>query len=158
MLLGDDPDESVEEEILSMSPTHIVSFIDRTHGPGMDNLEGGPDKVAINVCDNLYGPLLLAELCRKFDIHFTYIGSGCIFKYDEEHHVGGKPFTEEDKPNFFGNSYSVIKGYTDRLMHHYKNVLNVRMRLPVSADTSPHDLITKLTYYCLLYTSPSPRD
>ena len=154
-LLGDDPDESVEEEILSMSPTHIVSFIDRTHGPGMDNLEGGPDKVAINVCDNLYGPLLLAELCRKFDIHFTYIGSGCIFKYDEEHHVGGKPFTEEDKPNFFGNSYSVIKGYTDRLMHHYKNVLNVRMRLPVSADTSPHDLITKLTYYKKLLNIPN---
>ena len=121
----------------------------------MDILEGGPDKVAINMCDNLYGPLLLAELCRKFDIHFTYIGSGCLFKYDEEHPVGGKPFTEEDRPNFFGSSYSVVKGYTDRLMHHYKNVLNVRMRLPVSADASPHDLITKLTSYKKILNIPN---
>ena len=152
---GDDSDESIEEEILSASPTHVVSSIDRTHGPGMDILEGGPDKVAINVRDNLYGPLLLAELCRKFDIHFTYIGSGCLFKYDEEHTVGGKPFTEEDRPNFFGNSYSVVKGYTDRLMHHYKNVLNVRIRLPVSADASPHDLITKLTSYKKILNIPN---
>ena len=153
--LGDDPDKSVEEEILSASPTHVVSFIDRTHGPGMDILEGGPDKVAINMCDNLYGPLLLAELCRKFDIHFTYIGSGCLFKYDEEHPVGGKPFTEEDRPNFFGSSYSVVKGYTDRLMHHYKNVLNVRIRLPVSADASPRDLITKVTSYKKILDIPN---
>ena len=128
--LGDDPDESIEEEILSVSPTHVASFIGRTHGTENRTaayLEGGPDKLAINLRDNLYGPLLLAELCRKFDIHFTYIGSGYLFKYDEEHPVGGKPFTEEDRPNFFGSSYSVVKGYTDHLMHHYKNVLNVRM-------------------------------
>ena len=152
---GDDPDESIEEEILSVSPTHVASFIGRTSGPESDNLEGGPDKVAINVRDNLYGPLLLAELCRKYDIHFTYIGSGCLFKYDEEHPVGGKPFTEEDRPNYFGSSYSVVKGYTDRLMHHYKNVLNVRMRLPVSADASPCDLVTKLTSYKKILDIPN---
>ena len=28
---GDDSDESIEEEILSVSPTHVVFFIDRTH-------------------------------------------------------------------------------------------------------------------------------
>ena len=156
--LGDDPDESIEEEILSVSPTHVASFIGRTHLPGRNtaaDLEGGPDKVAINVRDNLYGPLLLAELCRKFDIHFTYIGSGCLFKYDEEHPVGGKPFTEEDRPNYFGNSYSVVKGYTDRLMHHYKNVLNVRMRLPISDDATPCDLVTKLTTYKKILNIPN---
>ena len=156
--LGDDPDESIEEEILSVSPTHVASFIGRTHGPGNHTaayLEGGPDKVAINVRDNLYGPLLLAELCRKFEIHFTYVGSGCLFKYDEEHPVGCKPFTEEDRPNFFGSSYSVVKGYTDRLMHRYKNVLNVRMRLPVSADASPRDLITKVTSYKKILDIPN---
>jgi len=84
---GDDPDEAIEEEILSFSPTHIASFIGRTHGPGnntVDYLEGGPDKLCINMRDNVYGPLLLAEICRKFCIHFTYIGSGCLFKYSDE--------------------------------------------------------------------------
>ena len=156
--VGDDPDESIEAEILSVAPTHVASFIGRTHGPGsntIDYLEGGPDKVSINVRDNLYGPLLLAELCRKFGIHFTYIGSGCLFKYDEEHPIGSKPFTEEDRPNYFGSSYSVVKGYTDRLMHHYKNVLNVRMRLPVSDDESPRNLITKITSYKKILNIPN---
>ena len=156
--LGDEPDERIEEEILSASPTHVASFIGRTHGPGsntVDYLEGGPDKLVINMRDNVYGPLLLAEICRKFGIHFTYIGSGCLFKYDEEHPVGSKPFTEDDRPNFFGSSYSVAKGYTDRLMHHYENVLNVRMRLPVSSDVSSRNLITKITSYKRIMNIPN---
>jgi len=156
--LGDDPDEDIEEEILLVSPTHIASFIGRTHGPGsntVDYLEGGPDKLCINMRDNAYGPLLLAEICRKFSIHFTYIGSGCLFKYDDEHPIGSNPFTEEDRPNYFGSSYSVAKGYTDRLMHHYTNVLNVRMRLPVSSDTSHRNLITKITSYKKILNIPN---
>ena len=157
--LGDDLDESIEEEILSLSPTHVASFIGRTHGPGsntVDYLEGGPDKLAINMRDNVYGPLLLAEICRKFSIHFTYIGSGCLFTYNDEHPVGSKPCTEEDTPNFFGSSYSVAKGYTDRLMHHYKNVLiHVRMRLPVSSDISSHNLITKIASYKKIMNIPN---
>ena len=148
--LGDDLDAVIEQEILTVAPTHVASFIGRTHGPGndtVDYLEGGPDKLTINMRDNLFGPLLLAEICQKFNIHFTYIGSGCIFTYSDEHPVGGKPFTEDDRPNYFGSSYSVVKGYTDRLMHHYRNVLNVRMRLPISSDASPQDLITKLASY-----------
>ena len=156
--LGDDLDESIEEEILSLSPTHVASFIGRTHGPGsntVDYLEGGPDRLAINMRDNVYGPLLLAEICRKFSIHFTYIGSGCLFTYNDEHPVGSKPCTEEDTPNFFGSSYSVAKGYTDRLMHHYTNVLNVRMRLPVSSDTSSRNLITKIASYKKIMNIPN---
>ena len=156
--LGDDPDEAIEEEILSVSPTHIASFIGRTHGPGsntIDYLEGGPDKLYINMRDNVYGPLLLAEICRKFYIHFTYIGSGCLFKYSDEHPVGSNPFTEEDRPNYFGSSYSVAKGYTDRLIRHYTNVLNVRMRLPVSGDTSHRNLITKITSYKKILNMPN---
>lgn len=156
--LGDDLDESIEEEILSLSPTHVASFVGRMHGPGKnatDYLEGGPDKLFINMRDNLYGPLLLAEICRKFSIHFTYFGSGCIFTYDDEHPVGSKPFTEEDRPNFFGSSYSVAKGYTDRLMHHYTNVLNIRMRLPVSSDASPRNIVTKLASYKKIMNIPN---
>ena len=63
------------------------------------------------------------------------------FKYDDEHSVNGKPFDEEDVPNYFGSSYSVVKGYTDRAMHQYDNVLNVRMRMPVSYEKNPRNLI-----------------
>lgn len=156
--LGDDPDKAIEDEIRQAGPTHVASFIGRTHGPGnntIDYLEGGPDKLTINLRDNLYGPMLLAELCRKRNIHFTYIGSGCLFTYTEERPFGSSPFTEDDVPNYFGSSYSVAKGFTDRLMHHYDNVLNVRMRLPVSNEENPRNLITKLANYPKIMSIPN---
>ena len=39
----------------------------------------------ININDNLYVPVSLAMFCDNNNIHFTYIGTGCIFNYDEEH-------------------------------------------------------------------------
>ena len=46
--IGDDPDQVIEKEVLDVAPTHVVSFIGRTHGPGnntIDYLEGSPDKL-----------------------------------------------------------------------------------------------------------------
>ena len=155
---GDDLDSIVENEILEVAPSNVIAFIGRTHGPGnntIDYLEGGPDKLSINVRDNLYGPMLLAELCRKANVHYTYIGSGCLFTYTDDHPIGSPPFTEEDVPNYFGSSYSVIKGYTDRLMHHYGNVLNIRMRLPVSNQQNSRNLVTKLASYKKIMNVPN---
>ena len=156
--IGDDPDQVIEKEVLDVAPTHVVSFIGRTHGPGnntIDYLEGSPDKLAINLRDNLFGPILLAEICRKYNIHFTYIGSGCLFTYTDDRPIGSSPFTEEDVPNYFGSSYSVAKGFTDRLMHHYGNVLNIRMRLPVSSEANARNLITKLASYPKIMSVPN---
>ena len=156
--IGDDPDSTIEKEILELCPSHVISFIGRTHGPGnntIDYLEGSPDKLAINLRDNLFGPVTLAEICRKHNIHFTYIGSGCLFTYSEDRPVGSAPITEDEPPNFFGSSYSVTKGYTDRLMHHYGNVLNIRMRLPISSEVHPRNLITKLAGYPKIMSAPN---
>ena len=59
---------------------------------------GGPDKLLLNLRDNLYAPLLLARLCEQAGIHFTYFGTGCIFKYDEQHQPYGVAKTEEVVP------------------------------------------------------------
>jgi UDP-glucose 4,6-dehydratase len=152
---GDDPDSSVEQEIDSVRPTHIVSLLGRTHGPGsstIDYLEGGPDKLQLNVRDNLYAPMLLALLAQKRNVHFTYLGTGCIFEYEKNEDgayvYGGAPHTENDVPNFFGSSYSVVKGFTDRLMHHMvDNTLNVRIRMPVSDEWHRRNFITKIASY-----------
>ncbi len=156
--MGNDPDESIEKEILEAAPSHVVSFIGRAHGPGcntVDYVEGGPEKLAINLRDNLFGPMLLAEICRKHNIHFTYIGSGCIFTYNEKHPIGGSPVTEDETANFFGSSYSVAKGYTDRLMSHYGNVLNLRIRLPISEEVHQRNSITKLAKYPKILSVPN---
>jgi 3,5-epimerase/4-reductase len=141
--------KAVEEEIKTVKPTNIMCLLGRTHGtfegeyiPTIDYLEK-KGKVKENVRDNLFCPIALALLCKKYDIHLTYLGTGCIFTYTD----GKRIFTEEDEPNFFGSSYSIVKGYTDRLMRMFDNVLNVRIRMPISSDTSPRNFIVKLLKY-----------
>ena len=153
-----DSEADLIQEINNINPTHIISFIGRTHGminntryTTIDYLEQ-PEKLTENVRDNLYSPLLLAHICTQKNIHYTYLGTGCIFKFDEDHpfeqETSGCGFTEQDKPNFFGSSYSIVKGFTDRLMHLYdKNVLNLRIRMPITGEENPRNFITKIINY-----------
>ena len=144
------------EEIVKINPTHIISFIGRTHGKILDKEYSTIDyleekgKIFENVRDNLFSPLILADICKKQDIHFTYLGTGCIFTFDETHpyeqEVNG--FTEDSKPNFFGSGYSTVKGFTDRLMKIYADsALTLRIRMPITGEKNPRNFITKITNY-----------
>ena len=156
----------VENEINSIKNiTHVMSFIGRTHGtfegnviPTIDYLEK-PGKLVENMRDNLFSPVILAEICKKRNIHFTYLGTGCIFDYDEHHLIGDKTtgFSESDLPNFFGSSYSIVKGYTDRLMHQLFNdsALNVRIRMPITDEVVSRNFITKITNYAKVCSIPN---
>lgn len=156
--------EEVEKEIIFYKPTNIVSFIGRTHGilqndnkpiviNTIDYLEH-KDKLYENLRDNLYSPLNLALLANKYSCHYTYLGTGCIFNYDELHKFEEKVngFKDEDIPNFYGSSYSIIKGFTDRLMislYNFNNfnVLNLRIRMPITNIDHPRNFITKIITY-----------
>jgi nucleoside-diphosphate-sugar epimerase len=146
----------LEKEIDEYEPTHIISLIGRTHGicdnvtySTIDYLEQ-EGKLFENVRDNLFSPLLLAHICSTKNIHFTYLGTGCIFQYDEQHpfeqEING--FTEESLPNFFGSSYSIVKGFTDQLMKLYDTkCLNLRIRMPITNNNNPRNFITKIVNY-----------
>ena len=147
--------EDVKKELEKEQPTHIFCFIGRTHGKigekvysTIDYLEQ-PGKLKDNIRDNLFSPITLAKLCNDSDIHLTYLGTGCIFKYDDEHPFGEevKGFTEESKPNFFGSGYSVVKGFTDQLMALFPKVLNLRIRMPITGIPNSRNFITKITTY-----------
>ena len=58
-------------------------------------------------------------------------------------------FTECDEPNFFGSSYSIVKGFTDRIFHlgEHKNALNARIRMPITDEFCERNFITKITNY-----------
>lgn len=159
-----DDENSLNAEINRVVPTHVVSFIGRTHGkingktyPTIDYLEQS-GKLVENVRDNLFSPILLAELCRSKQIHYTYLGTGCIFNFDEHHPFGQERngFDEQAKPNFFGSSYSIVKGFTDRLIHMYdKDVLNLRIRMPINGECNPRNFITKITTYEKICSIPN---
>lgn len=156
--------DNVEKEMDSIEGlTHVMCFIGRTHGKYNDEIIGTidylekPGKLTENVSDNLFAPLSLAILCKTKNIHFTYLGTGCIFNYDKEHpdkEING--FTEQSEPNFFGSSYSVVKGYTDRFMHLLdQDVFNVRIRMPITDEIHPRNFITKITNYKNICSIPN---
>jgi len=156
--------EAVAREIDRVSPTHVVSFTGRTHGirggkdyTTIDYLES-PEMLTENLRDNLMAPLTLASLCKERNTHYTYLGTGCIFKFDETHPYGLEEngYTERDVPNFFGSQYSVVKGYTDQLMHAYEsNALNLRIRMPIAGVDNPRNFITKIVHYERICSQPN---
>ena len=62
-----DNDLNLEKEIEDISPTHVISFIGRTHGKIDDTVYTTIDyleqegKLVENMRDNLYGPLFLVN-------------------------------------------------------------------------------------------------
>ena len=148
------------QEIYTVKPTHIVSFIGRTHGTiddteytTIDYLEQ-PGKLVENIKDNLFSHISLAIVCKERNIHYTYLGTGCIFNYIDDKRDKG--FVESDIPNFFGSGYSVVKGFTDRLMHQFKDtVLNLRIRMPIVDKDCPRNFITKIANYEKICSVPN---
>jgi 3,5-epimerase/4-reductase len=152
--------DTLSSELDTIQPTHIICTVGRTHGPGyptIDYLEQ-PGKLVENIRDNLFAPVMLAKVAESKGIHVTYLGTGCIFTYDEEHPTGDltRGFTEADAPNFTGSSYSIVKGFTDQLMLAFNNnVLNVRIRMPITSVPSSRDFITKLLSYSKICSLPN---
>lgn len=156
---ADDYDKVNEEIIKYGNITHIMSFIGRTHGvydniniPTIDYLEK-PGKLKDNINDNLYAPLCLAMIANNHDIHYTYLGTGCIF--DQDTFNDNYAYDENDVPDFFGSSYSTVKGVTDKIMHKFKNVLNVRIRMPITDEDNERNFITKITNYKKICSIPN---
>jgi 3,5-epimerase/4-reductase len=150
---------NVSKLIDEVKPDRVISFAGRTSGGKymtIDYLES-EDKHAENVQDNLIGPLLLATLCSTRNIHFTYLGTGCIFTYDDQHTIANEiGFTESDAPNFKASKYSLVKGYTDQIMQLFDTrALNVRIRMPILPDEHPRNLITKLITYDKICSIPN---
>ena len=151
---------SLIKELTAINPDRVLSFVGRTYGEGCNTIDflEQSGKLPINLQDNLVGPLNLLFCCKELNIHLTYMGTGCIFEYDEQHRVPNTSiveakivgFNEDDKPNFFGSSYSIVKGVTDTLFQNYgeSNCLNVRIRMPITEDlNNSRNFITKILKY-----------
>ncbi len=146
----------VELLINQVKPTHLISFIGRTHGQNINSIDylQSNDKLKDNLNDNLFAPIVLAEMARKYNLHFTYIGTGCIFDNDttyDNHYI----YNENDSPDYFGSNYSIVKGFTDKYMKLNSSVLNLRIRMPISNKHSPRNFITKIINYNNICSIPN---
>lgn len=136
--------DEIDKFIFENKPDRIISVIGRTYGDNINSIDYLEKKgnLRININDNLYSPLNLALISKKHNIHLTYMGTGCIFNgYNKE-------YLENDEPDFYGSSYSIVKGFTDTIMKNFDNVLNVRIRMPITNDINCNrNFINKIINY-----------
>lgn len=150
VVLPDIRADDVEKVISYLSeemPDRVLSLIGRTHGENIKTIDylEQPGKLKENVRDNMFAPVALSYVCEKLGIHFTYLGTGCIFNNEDPIST---QYHEDALPDFFGSSYSIVKGFTDRMMHLFSlGTLNVRIRMPITADMSERNFITKIVGY-----------
>ena len=121
--------KDVEDDIAQHKPDRVICAIGRTHGEGIPNIDylEKPGKLKDNIRDNLLAPMFIAQATMQYSklsapIPTLYIGTGCIYEYADPNDLS-HPFTEQDAPNFFGASYSTVKGATDLLIDSYTHVI-----------------------------------
>lgn len=137
LLQTDIADEAALREVLDkQAPTRVVNCAGRTGRPNVDSLEAEPVRTYRS---NVVGAIHLASACWKRGIHFTHLGSGCIYAGDN----GGAGFSEEDPPNFQGSLYARTKAQAEAALRDL-GALQLRIRLPLSSTPGARNLLTKL--------------
>ena len=150
--------EDVENEIIEHKPDRILSLIGRMYGDNIHSINYLEDKSKLyeNINDNLYCPLILCLLSQKYNIHLTYFGSACIFSYDDTHTINcDNGFKDIDKCNFYGSNYVTVKGFTDKIMNMFNTTLNLRIRMTMTSDNSPKNLLHKIINFDKIHNNPN---
>lgn len=130
--------EDVLQEIKRFNPDVVINCAGKTGNPNIDWCE---DHKMESIESNILVPHYVALACQELKKKMVHIGSGCVYNGYE------KVFDEEDPPNYFGSFYSITKIISEKILNEFDNVLQVRMRLPISSDDSSRNLINKLLKY-----------
>lgn len=145
--------EAILRELDEVKPTYgVLNCAGVTGRPNVDWCE---EHKLETIRANVIGVLNLVDVCSLRGMHVTNFATGCIYQYDEEHPIGGKTFTEECPPNFSGSYYSETKAMVEKLIKQYDNVLQLRLRMPVSDDLHHRNFVTKITKYEFVVNVPN---
>lgn len=145
--------EELIKEIVNLRPDCIINAAGKIGKPNVDWCESHKQET-IRV--NVLGLLNLVDIAFLYNIHIINIATGCIYTYDEVHPLGSKiGFTEEEEPNFKSSFYSHTKIIVENLILKYPNVLNLRLRMPISNDLHPNSFIGKIIRYKKLINIPN---
>jgi len=140
-------------EVDRVKPSLVLNAAGVTGRPNVDWCE---DHRQETIRANVVGLLNLCDVTNARGIHMTNFATGCIYSYDAAHPIGGRTFTEDDAPNFTGSFYSLTKGLVERMVRDtYKNVLILRVRMPISDDLNPRNFVTKISRYAKVVNIPN---
>jgi 3,5-epimerase/4-reductase len=137
-------------------PDVVINAAGKTGKPNVDWCE---DHKLETLRANVTGPLILLEECERIGARLVHMSSGCIYEGDN----GGKGFTEEDAPNFFGSFYARTKAWSDTALREFpaggpeqsRGVLILRIRMPFDGSLHPRTLIGKIAKYGRVLDEPN---
>lgn len=135
---------AVREVLLQERPDIVINAAGKTGRPNVDWCE--LHKIE-TVRANVTGPLVLLEECVLAGAKLVHIGSGCMYEGDN----GGKGYTEDDPPNFFGSFYSRSKIWSEQVLREFP-VLLLRLRMPFDGSDDERNFLTKVSKYTRLLT------
>lgn len=127
--------------------TAIVNCAGYTGKPNVDACETDKHNT---IYGNVVVPELLSLFCRNNGIVFGHVSSGCIYS---GRRLDGKPFTEEDRPNFsFEHNncsfYSGTKAMSeDIIRRNWGNHYIWRLRIPFEENNNPRNYLSKMLNY-----------
>lgn len=131
--------EQIKNEILTIKPDNVVILGGLTYKSPATNIDWCEDNKQEVIRVNVLGTLNIVDVCEQNNIHCTILGTGCIYSTLED-----KEYTEDDIWDFQGSFYSKTKAYTQELLKCYKNVLLLRIRMPINNSDDPKNFISKL--------------
>lgn len=145
--------EDLIKELEEIEPNFIINAAGKTGRPNVDWCEVNKEET---IRSNVLGTLNLIDVAYLKGIHVTNFSTGCIYSYDDTHPMySGKGFTEDEEPNFQGSFYSISKIITEKLLLEYSNVLNLRVKMPISYDLHPRSFIGKIIQYKKVINVPN---
>lgn len=144
--------QDICDEIAKTKPHSIINAAGIIGNPNVDWCE---DHKAETIRTNVLGTLNLIDVAFINNLHITNISTGCIYEYDETHPMrSGLAFTEQDEPNFDGSFYSRTKILMEKLALTYPNVLNLRVKMPISTDMEK-GFVAKVSKYKKVINVPN---
>ncbi len=138
----------VQKAFTEIRPNIVVNATGKTGTPNVDWCETHPvETLTVNVG----GSLNIAAVAQDMGVYMVQLSSGCVYNGDK----GGKGYLETDEPNYFGSLYSRSRVYSEKLLREFPNVLQLRVRIPITGKSHPKNLIDKLLRYPKMINVPN---
>lgn len=142
--------DDIKQEILAIQPDRVVVLGGLTYKSPAKNIDWCEDHKQEVIRVNVIGVLNIADICEQNNIHCTILGTGCIYSSQND-----EVFTEDSMWNFDKSFYSKTKAYTQELLKCYKNVLLLRIRMPIDNTNNPKNFIEKLKSFDKIISIPN---
>lgn len=133
----------------ALHPTFVINAAGFIGRPNVDATEH--DKIRC-LMSNTTLPAVLAEVCADQKIPWGHVSTGCIFNGTRP---DGRPFTEEDKPNFSFRQnncgfYCGTKALAEELLVEAPGCYIWRLRIPFNEIDNPRNYLSKVMRYAKL--------